>query len=252
MAIKASVSYSPLTPLGNFLHDIVVKNVVQVSQAQQQHGVKLISRPSSLYSGTWVVPTSVTSIKATLVNAGDGGNGVKQNSSNIGSEDAGGGKGGNSGRAIIAYFSNLTPGTSISYTLGTGGLGATTSTGLGAFGSATVFNSVNASSPATAIGLSPAYGTLSSYAELPFNFGTGATLQDYNTGCGVCVSSQMVGGSGGNAPLGFGSGGNRKLWDTANDEHIAGNGSGGAGGWYNNGAVVHAGNGGDGLILVEW
>ena len=66
-------------------------------------------------SGTFTLPTGVTAIKATVV-AGGGGGGATSNQS-------GGGGGGGGGGYAIQFFTGLTPGNTLSVTVGGGGAG---------------------------------------------------------------------------------------------------------------------------------
>ncbi len=78
-------------------------------------------------SGTFTIPTGVTVVKVTIVGAGGGGSlGTVSNGCGLPSSIAGGG---GSGAAAITYLSSLTPGNTISVTVGTGGAAGTSGAG---------------------------------------------------------------------------------------------------------------------------
>lgn len=77
-------------------------------------------------SGTWTVPSGVSSVKVTLIGAGGGGGGSAKRSS--GNVQEGGGGGG--GACTQFTLSSLTSGQSFSYSVGSGGAGGAGTTGM--------------------------------------------------------------------------------------------------------------------------
>jgi len=86
-------------------------------------------------SGTFTVPAGVTAIKVYLVGGGGAGAGAAVTSSTTYSAGVGGGGGG----GLISYITGLTPGNTVSVTVGAGGTG--TSGGAGSSGGTTSFGS---------------------------------------------------------------------------------------------------------------
>jgi Flp pilus assembly protein TadG len=176
VAVRVFALHTPLTPLramsGAFPPDIEENVVAQVNVIQTaQKGIALLTSPVGS-SGSWTVPDGVTQVKATIVG---GGGGSEQNSN-----DGGGG----SGATIIAYFKNLTSGSSISYTIGAGGgitktVGGTTrfnniAAGGGGFSvNCGWANSVAGDGGTAASGQTPSHGTISSIALFPGTHGVG-------------------------------------------------------------------------------
>lgn len=76
-------------------------------------------------SGTFTIPSGVTAVKVTVVGAGSGGAGGNANYY---------GPGGAGGGTAIKYLSGLTPGNTLSVTVGTGGSGGGSEMGTGAAG----------------------------------------------------------------------------------------------------------------------
>jgi hypothetical protein len=80
-----------------------------------------IFKRESLTSGTsWSVPTGVTNVNVTLVGGGGGGS--------VGATDTGRGQQGQGGQITHSTLT-VTPGSSISYSIGTGGAGGTSDAG---------------------------------------------------------------------------------------------------------------------------
>lgn len=198
--------------------------------------------PQTFYSsGTFVVPAGVTSLTVECWGAGGAGGG----STSSGNSGAGGGAGGYSKRTLA-----VTPGASISYTVGTGGIG---STGDGTSGGNSSFLSINANGGkgGKANGGSVGTGGTASGGSTNTTGGSGNTGGDY------------VGGKGGNAPASGGIGGNGS---TDNNGSVGNSPGGGGGGgeanyywdpvWYNRWHYTTdfyaGGNGGNGQIKVSW
>lgn len=87
-------------------------------------------------SGTWTIPPGITACKITVVGGGGGGGG-RGTSTPTSSFGAGGGGGG----TAIGYYTNLTPGNTLSYSVGTGGAGGGNNGASGSAGTATSVSS---------------------------------------------------------------------------------------------------------------
>lgn len=165
-------------------------------------------------SGTFTIPSGVTAVKVTIVGAGGGG----QSSGCIGI-----GSGGGAGGAAIKYLSSLTPGNTISVTVGTGGASAPYPSTGGTGGSSSIASGTQTITTVTASG------------------GTGGTTSGGGTGGSVTAGSPTlsINGGSGNGIVGASSGTN------AGGSSIFGGGGYGAGG-------DTASSGKSGLVLFEW
>lgn len=136
-------------------------------------------------NGSWTVPANVCQVWVECWGAGGGGGGV----SNTISASAGGGGGG-------AYTLNpnvtVTPGSSISYTVGIGGFGGTSTGGSGGPGGATTFSSPTA---VTANGGNGGGGSTS--GTTAGNGGAGGSGGTYSGGAGANGSPGLHSGGGG-------------------------------------------------------
>ena len=164
-------------------------------------------------SGSWTVPDGVTTLKVTLIGAGGGGGG----SAKLGSKQVNEGGGGGGG-ACTQFSMNVTPGQSISYSVGSGGLG-----GNGAKGSGSSIAGTNGKD-----------GDKTTFGSYYVNGGKGG-IKGYTTVNGGVDGDGGAGGSGGSSPSTIFSGG-----------------AGGAGGkdgsgYGHGGSVLNAGGGGGGI-----
>ncbi|CAB4160638.1 Phage tail repeat like [uncultured Caudovirales phage] len=116
-------------------------------------------------SGTWTVPAGVTRVKVWVIGAGGGGGAGNSGAEN----DPSGGPGGNGGSAL-AYV-DVTPGASITVTVGTGGTGS--NTGAGTSGGTTSFGSLISATGGGGGGAAPPDVTGTPGAN---GSGTGSTL----------------------------------------------------------------------------
>lgn len=225
-------------------------------------------------SGSFTVPTGITSVKVTAMGGGGGGGG-----GNTGSGLAGG-TGGVTGGGI-AIVSGLTPGASVSVTIGSGGGGG--SGGAGSSGGTSSFGAyVTATGGAAgSSGASGASGTFSTTGTILFrnsslSYGGGGPggqgIDDTFSGTGG-----MGGGGGGGGGHSGGGGGGASYYSSANlasggfvygfgsvgstgggsstSSGAAGGAGGGANGGAaggNSGASGGGGGGGGGLVIVEW
>lgn len=183
-------------------------------------------------NGTFTVPAGITKVKVTVVGGGAGGRSAT-NSTPQG--------GGGSGGAAIKIITGLTPGGTVTVTVGTGGAANTdgVTSSFGAYCSATG-------------GLSPAFGG-------PGNGGNGGTATggDINFtggagGGGSGVSGTVSGNAGNGGSSIFGGAGLGMF--ARNDPSTAGAGAPGtgAGGGGGAGGPGTGGAGGSGIVIVEY
>ena len=164
-------------------------------------------------SGSWTVPDGVTTLKVTLIGAGGGGGG----SAKLGSKQVNEGGGGGGG-ACTQFTMNVTPGQSISYSIGSGGLGGNGAKGTGS----------------SIAGTDGKDGDKTTFGSYYVNGGKGG-IKGYTTVNGGVDGDGGAGGSGGSSPSTIFSGG-----------------AGGAGGkdgsgYGHGGSVLNAGGGGGGI-----
>lgn len=84
--------------------------------------VKMTPLTQFTASGTYTIPPGVTALEITVVGAGGGGGGGGSAANSSGTLQAGG-SGGGSGATLSAIFTALTPGNTLTVTIGTGGTG---------------------------------------------------------------------------------------------------------------------------------
>lgn len=188
-------------------------------------------------SGTFTIPTGVTSVKVTVLGGGGaGGGGV-----NAGAFGAGGGAGG----CAIAYLTGLTPGNTLTVTVGAGGTGTATTGNPG--GNSSISSGTQTISTVSGNG---GGGGVSS-AGLA-NGGTGGTASGGdlnfpgNYGSPTWNPGQGDGSPGGGSIFGglIGAAGAVPFNAVG-----FGNGGGGAG---NSGSTNNGGNGSQGIVIFEW
>lgn len=191
-------------------------------------------------SGTFTVPSGITSVLVTCI--GGGGNGGSTGSYNVG------GSGGAAGGLSINWVTGLTPGSTVSVTVG--GAGGTSS--FGAYISATGGASGSQGGGATTGGTGTGYGVVqgasggASGASATGTGGSGAAILVNGAsaiGAALPYVYGLYGSRGGNATA-FGSG-------TGGGAGLVG-GGGGGGHNINNGGSGAGGAGGAGLVIVEY
>ena len=164
-------------------------------------------------SGSWTVPSGVKSVKVTMIGAGGGGGG----SAKLGSKNVNEGGGGGGG-ACTQFTMNVTPGQSISYSIGSGGLGGNGAKGTGS----------------SVAGINGRDGDKTTFGSYYVNGGKGG-IRGYTTVNGGVDGDGGAGGSGGSSPSTIFSGG-------------AGGAGGKDGSGYGyGGSVLNAGGGGGGI-----
>jgi hypothetical protein len=197
-------------------------------------------------SGTFNVPTGVTSVLVTVIGAGgNGGNGSSSN-----------GGGGGAGGYIVDYVS-VTSGGTATVTVGTNGGSRTSS-----FAGATTITASGGSNGATGTQDSPGNGYLGlSGASTIFgvtNYLIGAVKDDLTTGFfrpGVLLAlSGSIANGGGNGSVynhGLGAGGGARATNGYNQQNALGYGAG-AGGGSTGSQSLSGGTGTNGIVIVEW
>lgn len=196
-------------------------------------------------SGTWTIPTGVAACKITVV--GGGGNGGNAQGSSGTSADAGGGGGGGGG-ASIRYYTGLTSGNTISYTVG--GVAGTSSVSSGTQTITTISatggaNGTNSNTQTTAAG---GAGGTGSGGNINFSGCVG--------GIGTSAQNTSMGGGGGGSLLG--SGGSPVYSGVASGTGANINGTpgsgygGGASGAVANTSTATGGSGTAGVVIIEY
>jgi hypothetical protein len=190
-------------------------------------------------SGTFTIPANITSVKFILVGGGGAGGG---------STAANNGGGGGSGGYAEKYLSGLTPGNTITVTVGGGGAGVS-----GANGNAGTASSIaSGTQTITTVTANGGGGgqTQSGNIATPGSGATVSTNGDVN-GFGVngfFSASSQIGGAGASTFLG---GGGSPGTNTAGGNASANTGSGG-GGAGGPGSSFAGGNGASGIVIAEW
>jgi hypothetical protein len=187
-------------------------------------------------SGTFTVPSGVTSVWVTMIGGGSGG----------GASAYGNGAGGGGGGAyMVKRAVNVTPGSGVAVTIGGGGAGhPADSQGSGSEGGTTSFGSISCAGSQIGGGIGQqvnsqagAGGTVGGARQYTFPAGSAGGRVGRNITSGVNYGS----GAGGL----YGNGGNAS--DAYGESASANSGGGGGAGGYGGG-----GNGGSGIVIVEW
>jgi hypothetical protein len=201
-------------------------------------------------SGTFTVPAGVTTVWVTM--CGGGGSGAGQGSNN-------GAPGGGAGAYYIKRPVEVTPGASITVTIGAGGAsvlsGVTGNAQVGNDGSATSFGSVSVSGGGGGGRVLNNSNSIAFVNSLP---GVGGAIG--GAGSGTVRPAESIGGRGGfsgSQLLGGGAGG---LFGNGGDARYAANaiagetnsGAGGGGVTESGSANFLSGAGGSGRCIVEW
>jgi hypothetical protein len=199
-----------------------------------------------LTGGTsWIVPTGITVVKVTVVGGGGGGAGGGNNS----------GSGGGGGGTAIKIVSGLTPGNSVSYSIGAAGAaGAAGSVapGSGGVGGTTTFGAFCSASggnggviATTAFTATTNIGGIGSSGDINLAGNSGGpwstnTVNLYNTGFG------------GSSSVGVGGRCNISTTNIAGSAPPTGTYGGGGSGGFSSGSAVAGGAGAQGVIIIEY
>jgi hypothetical protein len=208
-------------------------------------------------SGTFTVPTGVTSLKVTVVGGGGSGGGRSDSATYVG------GCGGGGGGAAIKWITGITSGTAITVTIGAGGLPCSaTAPANGLVGGTSSFGTYCSATGGSGGGYGNNLVLISQQGGGAGGIGTGGDL-NIKGGGGALGSSAFCkgGGSGGSSILGGGA--QSTLISSSGGQ--SGSGTGGfAGGSYGGGgggayaSTVSAstsrvsGAGASGVVIVEW
>lgn len=200
-------------------------------------------------SGTFTVPPNVTTLYISACAGGGGGGG--SGSASGGTSSAGGG--GGAGQSITKQAYTVTPGATISITVGSGG-----THGNGGAGGGSNPGAAGSAGGNTVIGtlVTLTGGSGGSGGSGPAGGAPGA---GYPGGCyGQDAAAGSFGGHGASTPLGGGGFGGRGAQNTAVGTGNAGggNGSGGGGGGgcytVSTSAGANGGDGAPGIVIIEW
>ena len=207
-----------------------ISTAVYPTTVTNSSGTPMVNTGTGTFSFT--IPANVTKIKVTVIGGGGG-------AASGGTSSGGGGGGG--GGAVIKIFSGLTPSSSISLTVGSGGAGATAATTNGSSGTSSSFG------PAASVTITATGGAGGIAGSGPGGSGGVGSAGDVNVsgqagGTGV---PSAAGGSGGSTILGGGGKGGPTGAGSAGGSYGAGGGGGGAG-------STAGGNGASGLVIVEY
>lgn len=189
-------------------------------------------------NGTFTIPAGVTAVKVTVI--GGGGAGCGGSGAN-GSNGAGGGAGG----AAIKWLTGLTPGNTLTVTVGAGGTGVSNAGGNGG-GTSTVSSGTQTIATITGTGgtgapngVQPGSGGTASGGDLNLPGGLGGVVPGGSVTVGGTGGASLLSGGGG---MGIGGPGAPGI--------TAGAGGGGAGGL--GGSAVAGGAGAAGIVIFEW
>lgn len=186
-------------------------------------------------SGTFTIPAGVTTVKVT-VTAGGGAGGAGSSGSNSGG-------GGGSGSTSIKWLSGLTPGNTLTVTVGTGGAGAANAAG----GNGTASSVASGTQTITTISTNFGSGSPQGAPAIAGgNGGAAGTGGDLNLGGTVGGSTEVVGFGGTGAPSFWGGGAS----PGASGVGPAGSAPGAGGGGTGTGGT--GGAGAAGIVVFEW
>jgi hypothetical protein len=188
-------------------------------------------------SGTFTIPTGVKAVKVTVLGGGGAGGG-----SSSGSNNGGGGAAGGCG---IKWLSGLTPGNTLTVTVGSGGTGVSNATG-NSGGSSSVASGTQTITTITTNGGTGGFGGgVTSAGAFETAAGTGGDINMGGSGGGFSTTAGPYGGAGGNSMFGVGGGNSNGAGRAA-----IGFGAGGSG---SNSSLTGAGGAGaPGIVIFEW
>jgi len=188
-------------------------------------------------SGTFTIPAGVTAAKVTVVGAGGAGGGCAAGTNN--------GGGGGAGGVGIKWLSGLTPGNTLTVTVGTGGAGISNATG-NAGGASSVSSGTQTITTVSANGGGGGFsGAGTSAGAVETTAGTGGDMNFGGNGGSFATTAGPYGGGGGASIFG-GAGAN----SGSTGRPAVGIGSGGSG--CASAATGAGGAGAGGLVVFEW
>jgi hypothetical protein len=200
-------------------------------------------------NGTFTIPSGITALKLTVVGGG-GGSGGTQNAAYTNSGGGGG------GGAAIKYLTGLTPGGTLSVTIGSAGSAGSTASNGGTGGTSSVASGTQSITTVSATGGGGSTWHDSNPQIFPAGTGGSGSNGDLNingqaggNGFGFafsCFGTYAMGGNGGSSILGGGGwGGNSG--STGSSGGARGAGGGGSAGNLKSGAAGSAG-----VVMFEW
>jgi hypothetical protein len=201
-----------------------------------------VSKQIFTSSGTFTIPSGVASAKVTVVGAGGGGGGA-------GATANASGTGGGGGGCAIKWLTGLTPGNTLTVTVGTGGAGSSGAAGATG-GSSSVASGTQTISTISSSG---GGGGAANGNAVGATGGTasGGDLNFTGGNPGIAIATTNAGGGGGNSIFGGGgNGGFRGSPGSGGTGGAPGAGGGGAGG--NAGGNVAGSAGANGIVIFEW
>ena len=221
MAILKNTSISgtnnlTLSPTATANRPLITTSIIKWTNTGSQSYSILAGPTPTLTNTSWTAPTGVTQVEVLVVGGGGGGG-------------YNGGGGGGAGGLLYSAAYTVTPGTSYTVTVGTGGVGGSGSTVLGSVGTNSVFDALTAYGGGGGNSRSATSGTTAGGS----GGGGGAAGTGFANSAGTGVAGQgTAGGVGTASDLGA---------------NAAGGGGGGAGNSGQVGSYVLAGGGGNGL-----
>lgn len=189
-------------------------------------------------SGTFTIPAGVIAVKVTVIGGGGAGGGASATNT---------GAGGGSGGIAIKFLSGLTPGNTLTVTVGTGGTGVSNSTG----GSGVASSVASGTQTITTVTANGGTGGQASTTPGPGGGAAISTGGDINGGgmpASFITVASTFGGAGGSTM--FGGAGGFVGGSSAGIAAVANTGSGGGGAGV--GATNAGGNGAAGIVIFEW
>jgi|ERR1051326_1588807 hypothetical protein len=189
-------------------------------------------------SGTFTIPSGVTSLEVYVTGAGGAGGGATTTTNASGTGGGGGG-------TAIKWLSSLTPGNTLTVTIGTGGTGVANAVGNG--GTSTTLAS-GTQTITTLTGGGGAGGA--NTGNIAGGLGGGATNGDINLIGGQPDALRLTNSGSVGGFSYWGAGGNGGFNGAGSAASNCGGGGGGAGGGA--GGTVAGGSGANGCVLIKW
>jgi hypothetical protein len=189
-------------------------------------------------NGTFTIPTGITALKITVVGGGGGGAGAVFAGCCAYNPSQGAGGGG----AGISFLTGLTPGNTLSVTIGGGGAGGGSASNGSSGGNSTVASGTQSITTITGGG----GGGSTSNTFIPGAGGTATNGTINIAGQGGGAAGTNTAGNGGSSILGGGGRGGRLANGTAGGAYGGGGGGASGAGAYSGGA------GAAGIVVFEW
>jgi hypothetical protein len=184
-------------------------------------------------SGTFTIPTGITAIKMTIV--GGGGNGGATTGANVAASGGGG------GGAAIKFLTGLTPGNTLTVTVGAAGGTSSVASGTQSITTVSATGGANGTTTTSSQGAGGS-GGVGSNGDLNIGGGGGGNSHYFTISCNLygfpgAGGASILGGGGAGVATGAGNAG--RVY-----------GGGGSGAMY--GFFAAGGAGAAGVVLIEW